>query len=120
MSESREKIEKNAVDVPSDSEVAWMVLGSDVLNGERFLLVRDDVYSDEELQERVTDEAREEAPVTYRMTEVNAIIEADLSDERKRQLHELKKSFGSRVLADDHGGEPVPCTEISDWIDSIR
>jgi protein-tyrosine-phosphatase len=91
---------------------------SDILDGDRFLLVRDDLYSDEQLQQRITEEARSQADAIYTMTEMNHITSAELTDEDKRKLHDLKKEFGGQVLGDDPEGEAFPCVDISDWIDS--
>jgi protein-tyrosine-phosphatase len=92
---------------------------SDVLNGERFLLVRDDLFSDEQLQQRITEEAREQTDAVYTMTEMQHITAAELTAQRKRELHELKKQFGGRVLGGDRDSETVECTEISGWIESV-
>ena len=101
-----------------NDDPAWCVMESDVLNGERFLLVRDDLYSSDQLAERITEQARSQADAVYTMTEMNHITEAELSDQRKRELHDLKKEFGGQVLGDDPEGEAFPCVDISDWIES--
>jgi hypothetical protein len=101
-----------------DDDPAWCVMESDILDGDRFLLVRDDLYSDEQLQQRITEEARSQADAIYTMTEMNHITSAELTDEDKRKLHDLKKEFGGQVLGDDPEGEAFPCVDISDWIDS--
>lgn len=102
----------------TDEPAAWCVMESDVLNGERFLLVRDDLYSSDQLADRITEQARSQADAIYTMTEMNHITAAELTDEDKRKLHALKKAFGGDVIGDDPAGEAFPCVDISDWIES--
>jgi hypothetical protein len=102
----------------TDEPAAWCVMESDVLNGDRFLLVRDDLYSSDQLADRITEQARSQADAIYTMTEMNHITAAELTDEDKRKLHALKKAFGGDVIGDDPAGEAFPCVDISDWIES--
>jgi hypothetical protein len=101
-----------------DDDPAWRVMESDILDGDRFLLVRDDLYSSDQLADRITEQARSQADAIYTMTEMNHITAAELTDEDKRKLHALKKAFGGDVIGDDPAGEAFPCVDISDWIES--